>query len=244
MIRRAFPWRGASWPPPFWARSAAPWWARTRCWPRCCWPFWPGAISCWRTSPAWARPPWPWPSPGPWACRYSRVQFTPDVMPSDITGFSLYNKAAGPDGVPARRGAVQPLPGRRAQPRHQPHPVRPAGGHGGGAGDGGRRDPPGPPALPGHRHPEPDRRLGHAAAARLPAGPLHGAPVHGLPRPGGRAGDAAPPSRGAHPLEGVRQVLELNGLARTAGAGRTRSTSPTRWWTTSCAWWPPPGATP
>lgn len=26
---------------------------------------------------------------------YNRVQFTPDVMPSDITGFSLYNKAAG-----------------------------------------------------------------------------------------------------------------------------------------------------
>ena len=27
--------------------------------------------------------------------RYNRVQFTPDVMPSDLTGFSLYNKAAG-----------------------------------------------------------------------------------------------------------------------------------------------------
>ena len=27
--------------------------------------------------------------------RYGRVQFTPDVMPSDITGFSLYNKATG-----------------------------------------------------------------------------------------------------------------------------------------------------
>ncbi len=26
---------------------------------------------------------------------YNRVQFTPDVMPSDITGFSIYNKAAG-----------------------------------------------------------------------------------------------------------------------------------------------------
>lgn len=26
---------------------------------------------------------------------YSRVQFTPDVMPSDITGFSLYNKQSG-----------------------------------------------------------------------------------------------------------------------------------------------------
>lgn len=26
---------------------------------------------------------------------YSRVQFTPDVMPSDLTGFSLYNKSTG-----------------------------------------------------------------------------------------------------------------------------------------------------
>ena len=26
---------------------------------------------------------------------YNRVQFTPDVMPSDITGFTLYNKEAG-----------------------------------------------------------------------------------------------------------------------------------------------------
>lgn len=27
--------------------------------------------------------------------RYNRVQFTPDVMPSDITGFTLYNRATG-----------------------------------------------------------------------------------------------------------------------------------------------------
>ena len=27
--------------------------------------------------------------------QYNRVQFTPDVMPSDLTGFSLYDKAAG-----------------------------------------------------------------------------------------------------------------------------------------------------
>ena len=27
--------------------------------------------------------------------RYSRMQFTPDVLPSDVTGFSIYNKAAG-----------------------------------------------------------------------------------------------------------------------------------------------------
>ena len=27
--------------------------------------------------------------------RFSRMQFTPDVLPSDITGFSIYNKATG-----------------------------------------------------------------------------------------------------------------------------------------------------
>ena len=27
--------------------------------------------------------------------RFSRMQFTPDVLPSDVTGFSIYNKATG-----------------------------------------------------------------------------------------------------------------------------------------------------
>lgn len=27
--------------------------------------------------------------------RYHRVQFTPDVMPSDLTGFTMFNKATG-----------------------------------------------------------------------------------------------------------------------------------------------------
>jgi len=35
---------------------------------------------------------------------FSRVQFTPDVMPSDITGFSVYNKATGK--MEYQRGAV------------------------------------------------------------------------------------------------------------------------------------------
>ena len=25
-------------------------------------------------------------------CRFQRIQFTPDVMPSDVTGFSIYNQ--------------------------------------------------------------------------------------------------------------------------------------------------------
>ncbi len=28
-------------------------------------------------------------------CAYSRIQFTPDVMPSDVTGFSIYNQKSG-----------------------------------------------------------------------------------------------------------------------------------------------------
>ena len=35
---------------------------------------------------------------------YNRVQFTPDVMPSDITGFSIFNKATGQ--MEYQRGAV------------------------------------------------------------------------------------------------------------------------------------------
>ena len=27
--------------------------------------------------------------------KYNRLQFTPDVMPSDVTGFSIYNKSTG-----------------------------------------------------------------------------------------------------------------------------------------------------
>ena len=42
---------------------------------------------------------------------YRRVQFTPDVMPSDLTGFSLYNKETRHDGVSARCAAVQLVPG-------------------------------------------------------------------------------------------------------------------------------------
>jgi MoxR-like ATPase len=28
-------------------------------------------------------------------CRYNRIQFTPDVMPSDVSGFSIYNQKSG-----------------------------------------------------------------------------------------------------------------------------------------------------
>ena len=104
--------------------------------------------------------------------RYNRVQFTPDVMPSDITGFTLYNKEAGrmeyqPGAVLCNLFLADEL--NRATSRTQsalleameegqvtvdgvshpvPLPLRPAGGYGGGAGDGGWGVPPGAPAPP------------------------------------------------------------------------------------------------
>lgn len=42
---------------------------------------------------------------------YGRVQFTPDVLPSDVTGYSVYNKETG--AMTYQPGAVlcKPLPG-------------------------------------------------------------------------------------------------------------------------------------
>lgn len=35
------------------------------------------AMCCWRTSPGWEKPPWPWPSPGHWASLIKECSSTP-----------------------------------------------------------------------------------------------------------------------------------------------------------------------
>ena len=40
---------------------------------------------------------------------YGRVQFTPDVLPSDITGYSIFDKGNRRDALPAGRHSLQPL---------------------------------------------------------------------------------------------------------------------------------------
>ena len=55
---------------------------------------------------------------------YHRMQFTPDVMPSDITGFTIYNKQLGDLSTsPARRSATSFWPTRSTAP--PPRPSRP-----------------------------------------------------------------------------------------------------------------------
>ena len=72
----------------------------------------------------------------------NRVQFTPDVLPSDIVGFSLYQKETGkfvyhPGAVACNLFLADEI--NRTQ---CPHPVRPAGGHGGERRHGGWRNAP------------------------------------------------------------------------------------------------------
>ena len=53
---------------------------------------WPRATCCSRTTPGWARPWPPARSRGRSGCDFARAQFTPDLLPSDLTGSFLYNQ--------------------------------------------------------------------------------------------------------------------------------------------------------
>ena len=95
------------------------------------------ATCCSRASPAWPRRCWRARPPARSAIEFRRLQFTPDMLPSDVTGH---------DGAARRRARLPPRPGvrrRRARRRDQPHaaedPGRAAGGDAGGPGDRRRR---------------------------------------------------------------------------------------------------------
>ena len=123
-------------------------------------------------------------------CSVRRIQFTPDLLPSDITGVSAFNQERRefefkPGPVFANIVVGDEI--NRASPED---PVRAARMHGGAAGHGGRHDLPAGPAVHGDRHPEPDRDGGDLPAARGAAGPVHRPHLHGLPERRGRTGDA------------------------------------------------------
>ena len=71
-------------------------------------------------------------------CSVSRIQFTPDLLPSDVTGVSIYNQASRPFEFRPGRRVREHRHRRRDQPRLRQDPVGPAGVHGGAPGDGGR----------------------------------------------------------------------------------------------------------
>ena len=74
-------------------------------------------------------------------CRFGRIQFTADLMPSDITGAAdLRHEDAGVP-FPARPGLHATAAGRRNQPLAGQDARRPAGSHAGVSRDGRRRQP-------------------------------------------------------------------------------------------------------
>ena len=115
-------------------------------------------------------------------CSVRRMQFTPDLLPSDITGVSVYNQDVRDFEFRPGRDLRQRRRGRRDQPRLAQDPVGAAGVAWRRARSPSTARPTTlPSAVHGDRHPEPDRDGGHLPAARGPARPLHGARLDGLP---------------------------------------------------------------
>ena len=122
-----------------------------------------------------------------------RIQFTPDVLPSDITGFTMYHREQEkfvyqPGAImcnlflaDVKMGGMELIPDSIEVTSLS---VRSAGGYGGKRGDGGRRYPPGAISLCGHCHGKPHRLYWYPDAAGIPAGPVPGLRGYGVSQPG------------------------------------------------------------
>ena len=100
--------------------------------------------------------------------KYARIQFTPDLMPADVTGYELLGRSGNGEGpsMVFRRGRSSPTwcwPTRSTGRRQ--NAVGPVGGDGRAARHRGRQDLPAGRAVPGGRHAEPDRAGGDLSAA-------------------------------------------------------------------------------
>ena len=127
------------------------------------------------------------------------MQFTPDLMPGDVTGSLVYDGRSARVLVPPGPGVHQPAARRRDQPDPAEDPGLAAGGDGGVPGLGGRDAAPAARPVRGGRDPEPRRVRGHLPAARGPARPL---PAQARAAPAGprrRDPHARPARRGLRP---------------------------------------------
>ncbi len=142
----------------------------------------------------------------------SRIQFTPDLLPSDVTGVTVYEQRGGTFEFHPGPDFRHHCPGRRDQPGLPEDAVRAAGGHGGGAGDGGRRPAPRRTPVHGRRHPEPDRAGRDLSSARGAAGPFPHEDEPRVPRsrvdrePVGRCGQQGQDGGGVVPHYGAGRL--------------------------------------
>ena len=134
---------------------------------------------------------------------WRRIQFTPDLLPSDVTGGMIYDQSHGTFEFRPGPGVRQRGAGRRDQPCFAEDPGGDARGDGGTPRHRRRRGAPGPSAVRGDRHAEPDRAGGHVPPSRGAARPLPVADRDRLPGPRRRgrcrpSGDARRGPRGSH----------------------------------------------
>ena len=138
---------------------------------------------------------------------FSRIQFTPDLVPADLVGTRIWQPGDGSVPHRTRPGLRQPPARRRDQPRARQGAVRAARGHAGAPGHDRRRGAPRARAVPRARHPEPDRVRGHLRPPRGAGRPL---PLQARGRLPGRRGRD-------------RRRRPRRGGARRARSGRSRS---------------------
>ena len=129
-------------------------------------------------------------------CSFNRIQFTPDLMPADITGTNILIEEGGSRVFRFQTGPDlrEPRARRRDQPRHAEDPELAARGDAGAPGHGRPQPLPARPAVLRARDAEPARDGGHVPPARGAAGPVpaqgHGpVPVRGGPGRDHRADD-------------------------------------------------------
>ena len=149
-------------------------------------------------------------------CSFKRIQFTPDVMPSDITGINFYNQKQGefefrPGPIIANIVLADEI--NRATPRTQSalleameeRQVTVEGvTHAAAA------------PVPGHRDAEPDRAGGHVPAAGGAARPLLHEDQARLPERGGRRRRSSCASRRAARWTTLEPVVTAEELVRLA----------------------------
>ena len=180
-----------------------------------------------RASPAWPRRWPPRPSP-PWSGgTFTRLQFTPDLLPADIIGTRIYRASTEHFDVelgPIFANFVLADEINRAPAKVQSALLEVMAEHHVSIG-GETFDVPQP--VPRAGHPEPHRERGRLPAARGPARPLPDEDRHRLPHPGGGGRDRPP--HGREPAARADQVLTPRRARRSCRRWPTRSTSTTAW---------------
>ena len=115
------------------------------------------------------------------SCRFHRLQFTSDMLPSDVLGVTIYNAQTRKPSVQARPGVQQFPAGRRNQPHDPEDAIGAARSHERKPGHHRRPFACAPAAVHGDGHAEPGGAPRHVSAAGEPARPLSDATAHRLP---------------------------------------------------------------